>query len=100
MSAPNRFGMLLPNLLPPKKPTGRPQVLTDAQIDEFENFIRLSREKRQVDHLELADGPLKYWGLSEQTIKRHLRQRGYGRRGAVQKPPSYRGKNKITKKVG
>lgn len=71
----------------PRKRTGRPPKLSDAQIDELEAFVRSSREGRQLSYARLAEGPFLAWGVGEYTIRSALRSRGYSRRIALAKPP-------------
>ena len=70
----------------PPKPSGRPQFLTSDQVDELEEFVCSCRESHQMTYLELAMGPFKEWGVSEQVIRNNLIKRGYSRHRAVSKP--------------
>lgn len=70
----------------PRKSSGRPPSLTSDQVDELEDFICSCRESRQMTYLELAVGPFKEWGVSEQVIRNNLLKRGYSRHRAVSKP--------------
>lgn len=54
-------------------------MLTDAEVDELENFVCHSRKNRQIMYLDLAVGPFKHWRLSENTIMKYHLKRGHGR---------------------
>ena len=71
----------------PQKRNGRPRKLTDAQINELEDYVRSSRAARQMSYLALAQGPFEAWGVSQYAIRNALRSRGYKRRVARAKPP-------------
>ena len=70
----------------PPKPSGRTPNLSSDQVDELEKFVCSCRESRQMTYLELAMGPFKEWGVSEQVIRNNLIKRGYSRHRAVSKP--------------
>ncbi|KAK7184752.1 uncharacterized protein CC84DRAFT_1168678 [Paraphaeosphaeria sporulosa] len=65
----------------PKKRSGRPPRLSDAQVDQLEAFIRSSNSNRQLSYLQLAQGPFQHWNVGEYTIRSALRRRGYALRG-------------------
>lgn len=71
----------------PKKRKGRPQLLSEAQIDQLVAFITSSREGRQASFLHLAKVAFPQWEVGEDTIRRALRAKGYFRRIARAKPP-------------
>lgn len=74
------------NVTPQHRP-GRPPILTDAQVDELEDFVRQSRAGRQMSYKALAEGPFEHWQVSSDTIRNALRSRGYRRCVARAKPP-------------
>ncbi|KAI6248813.1 hypothetical protein HI914_02569 [Erysiphe necator] len=72
-------------LVSPRKSSGRPFKLSSAQVDELEEFVRSSREKRQMSYLELATN-FPQWSVGEDAIRNALRRRGYERQIAQNKP--------------
>lgn len=75
------------NQVTPRRRSGRPRRLTDAQVDELIAYIRSSRASRRMTFEGLATGPFEAWGVGQYTIRNALRQRGYVRRVARAKPP-------------
>jgi transposase len=71
----------------PKKRTGRPPVLSDADVDELITYISQSRGHRQLSFQSLADGPFAHWQRGPYAIRSALRKRGYRRYRARAKPP-------------
>ena len=70
----------------PKKNKGRSPKLTDVQVDELEEYVRMSRETRRMSYLELSS-KFPDWNVGELAIKNALERRGYSRCIARQKPP-------------
>ncbi|KAF2456718.1 hypothetical protein BDY21DRAFT_269409, partial [Lineolata rhizophorae] len=58
----------------PRKRRGRPPVLSEAQVDQLEAFIRASRTNRLMSCLELAAGPFRHWNVSEYAIRNALQR--------------------------
>ena len=69
----------------PRRRSGRPPTLTDAQIEELIDFIRLSRTNRRMSYKSLAKAM--DWGVSEHVIRQALEKHGFHRRIALRKPP-------------
>ena len=47
----------------PKKRSGRPPKLTEAQVDELVHYVRQTRASRQMSYLALAVGPFQHWNV-------------------------------------
>ncbi|OAG04261.1 uncharacterized protein CC84DRAFT_1219462 [Paraphaeosphaeria sporulosa] len=75
------------NRVTPKKRSGRPRKLTDAQVDELEAYIKSSRTARQMSYQALTEGPFAEWEVTQYAIRTALRSRGYTRRVTHAKPP-------------
>lgn len=69
----------------PKLRSGRPSVLSESQDDELEEFICSSQRNRMMTHLELATDPFQHWGISENLIRKVLKDSGYSRQRAAEK---------------
>jgi hypothetical protein len=71
----------------PKKRIGRPNFLTEEQVQELIYYISHSRSTRIMTYLQLAVGPFSHWSVSHNTIRYALRKKGYKRYIARAKPP-------------
>jgi len=71
----------------PKKRSGRPPALTEAQTDELVNYIQQSKETRRKSYLRLAKEVFPEWNVGEYAIRFALRKRGFKRYIALAKPP-------------
>ena len=60
--------------------------LTQAQVDELEAFVRLSRKNRQMSYLELVY-EFRFWNAGVYAITSALKDRGYYRHLSLEKPP-------------
>ena len=60
--------------------------LTQAQVDELEAFVRLSRKNRQMSYLELVY-EFRFWKAGVYAITSALKDRGYYRHLSLEKPP-------------
>ncbi|PVH98512.1 hypothetical protein DM02DRAFT_657213 [Periconia macrospinosa] len=79
--------------LTPKKRSGRPQKLSQAQCDQIEAFVTGNgpapsgttdggwEEGRYMSYEKLAKGPFASWGVGEYAVRGVLRKRGYVRIG-------------------
>ena len=56
----------------------RKRKLTQAQVDELEAFMRLSRKNRQMSYLELVY-EFRFWKAGVYAITSALKDRGYYR---------------------
>jgi len=70
----------------PQKRTGRPLLLSVEQIQELIQFIRSSKEARQMSYLSLSQH-FQHWHIGQYAIRYALRNAGYNRRIALSKPP-------------
>jgi len=71
----------------PKKRTGRPSVLAEAQVDQLVEYVCSSRTARLQSYVILANGPFSHWNVSFYCIRHALRKRGFRRYVARAKPP-------------
>lgn len=78
---------LLRGNVTPKKRKGRSPILSSEDVDQIENFVKLSPINRRMTYLELAAGPFRNLGVSEKVIQSELRKRGYRRHPTHKKPP-------------
>ena len=74
-------GTLAPVPMPKRK-----RKLTQAQVDELEAFVRLSRENRQMSYLELVY-EFRFRKAGVYAITSALKDRGYYRHLSLEKPP-------------
>ena len=70
----------------PRKSTGRPAVLSSAQVDELEQFVCSWRRTRRMTYLEVGSN-FPEWNIGERTVRNALKQRGYARRLSRRKSP-------------
>lgn len=69
----------------PARRSGRPPLLTAAQIEELIAFICSSKEARRMAYRQLPS--TLGWDVSEYAIRYALRQNGFARHPALRKPP-------------
>ncbi|KAI1004738.1 hypothetical protein K3495_g3479 [Podosphaera aphanis] len=72
-------------LAPVSTPKGKPKLI-QAQVDELEAFVRLSRKNRQMSYLELVY-EFRFWNAGVYAITSALKDRGYYRPLSLEKPP-------------
>jgi hypothetical protein len=68
----------------PKKRSGRPPLLTQAQIEELTEFVCASSRNRRMSFYKLAD--VLNWGVKKDAICTALIQEGFHCRLAMRKP--------------
>ena len=69
----------------PTKRSGRPPVLTQAQIEELVEFVCASIQNRRMSFQKLAE--VLDFGIKKQAIRSALLREGFHRRLAMRKPP-------------
>ncbi|KAI0994030.1 hypothetical protein K3495_g14153 [Podosphaera aphanis] len=69
----------------PTKRSGRPPVLTQAQIEELVEFVCASTQNRRMSFQKLAE--VLDFGVKKQAIRSALLSEGFHRRLAMRKPP-------------
>jgi transposase len=69
----------------PRKGTGAPRVLTQAQIEELVEFVCASAKNRRMSYEQLAT-TLEF-GVGRKAIRNALEREGFHRRLAMRKPP-------------
>ena len=69
----------------PTKRSGRPPVLTQAQIEELVEFVCASAINRRMSYQKLAE--VMEFGVKKQAIRSALLREGFHRRLAMRKPP-------------
>lgn len=69
----------------PQKKTGRPPVLTQAQVEELVKFVCASRQNRRMSFAQLAE--VLDFGVKKDAIRSALLREGFHRRLAMRKPP-------------
>jgi len=73
------------NRATPKKRSGRPPVLSQAQIEELIEFVCASAQNRQMSFQKLAEAL--DFGVKKDAIRNTLLKEGFHRRLALRKPP-------------
>ncbi|KAI0996680.1 hypothetical protein K3495_g11503 [Podosphaera aphanis] len=81
----------------PQPRSGRPRVLSAAQVDEMEEFIR--QEARQVSYLEISLH-FSHWGVGEFAIRSALKQRRHERSLSEGQPLASRGPSDGAENIG
>ena len=69
----------------PKKSTGRPPLLSHAQVEELIEFVYASKKNRRMSYKQLALAL--NFGVKEFAIRTALQHEGFYRRLAIRKPP-------------
>jgi len=69
----------------PKKRTGRPPLLTQAQVEELVEFVCASSTNRRMSFQKLAE--VLDYGVKAKAIRTALLREGFHRRLAMRKPP-------------
>jgi hypothetical protein len=69
----------------PQKSTGRPPILTQAQVEELVEFVCASSKNRRMSFQQLAE--VMDFGIKKQAIRLALLREGFHRRLAMRKPP-------------
>jgi transposase len=69
----------------PQKRSGRPPILTQAQIEELIEFISASTINRRMSYEKLSE--VMQFGVGKKGIRAALEREGYNRRLATRKPP-------------
>ncbi|TVY56801.1 hypothetical protein LCER1_G002662 [Lachnellula cervina] len=69
----------------PKKRSGRPPLLTQAQVEELVFFVCATAENRRMSFQKLAE--VMDWGVKKDAIRTALLREGFHRRLAMRKPP-------------
>ncbi|VDB88120.1 Bgt-50615 [Blumeria graminis f. sp. tritici] len=71
----------------PKKRKRKSSRLKADDVDQIISYFESSPGNRCKTFLELASGPFRHLGVSEQVIQRELKKTGYQRHMARLKPP-------------
>ncbi|RDL37965.1 uncharacterized protein BP5553_05398 [Venustampulla echinocandica] len=69
----------------PKKKSGRPPILSQAQVEELVEFVCASSANRRMSFTKLAE--VLDFGVKKQAIRSALLREGFHRRLAMRKPP-------------
>ena len=69
----------------PKKKSGRPPILAQAQVEELVEFVCASKQNRRMSFTQLAEAL--DFGVKKDTIRSTLLGEGFYRRLAMRKPP-------------
>jgi hypothetical protein len=79
----------------PKKKSGRPPILSQAQVEELVEFVCASSKNRRMSYQQLAE--VMDFGVKKQPIRSALLREGFHRRLAMRKPPITE-KNRVIQK--
>ena len=80
-----QIGLACQKRATPQKSTGRPPILSQAQVEELVEFVCASSKNRRMSFQQLAE--VMDFGVKKQAIRSALLQEGFHRRLAMRKPP-------------
>ena len=69
----------------PQKRSGRPPILTQAQVEELVEFVCASKTNRRMSFAQLTE--VLNFGVKKDAIRNTLLREGFHRRLAMRKPP-------------